>query len=130
MKHLFTYGTLMCNDIMAAVTGAQLSHLPATLAGYRRCCVKGEPYPAVIADAASTVAGALYMNMPRSAWPRLDRFEGDMYSREIVPVKQCDGSVVYAEVYLTRPEFTGFLLEGEWDFERFLRKYKSRYIRI
>ena len=129
MKNLFAYGTLMCNDIMAEVCGASLSHVPAILTGFRRLCVRGEPYPAVIPDADAAVEGALYVNMPRSAWPRLDRFEGAMYSREVVQVERGDGAIMPAEVYVIRPEFARYLADEEWDFDAFLRLHKSSYLR-
>lgn len=119
----------MCNDIMAEVSGASLTHVPATLRGFRRLGVKGEPYPAVIPDPDAVVEGALYVNMPRSAWPRLDRFEGAMYSREIVQVERGDGAIVPAEVYVTRPEFVDYLVESEWDFEEFQSLHKAGYLR-
>src|SRR6185369_5509088 len=48
---LFTYGSLMCADIMAAVVGDQLRCTPAILSGYRRFLVRDEYYPGVIPDA-------------------------------------------------------------------------------
>jgi len=59
---LFTYGSLMCADIMAQVAGAQLQSSPAVLNGYRRYLVRGEQYPGIVADADGQVAGIVYHN--------------------------------------------------------------------
>ena len=65
--------------------------------------------------------------MPPSAWDRLDRFEGDMYSREIVQVQLRWGSAVPAATYVLRPQFRGYLDEAEWDFDVFLSEGKGRF---
>jgi gamma-glutamylcyclotransferase (GGCT)/AIG2-like uncharacterized protein YtfP len=129
MKHLFAYGTLMCDDIMAEVSGAQLSPIPATLRGYRRLRVKGEHYPGLIPDAEGQVEGVVYRSVPQSAWIRLDRFEGEMYSREIVQVALADQTVAEAETYVVRADFMDRLDEAEWDFAVFLRKGKGSFCR-
>lgn len=64
MRHLFAYGTLMCDDIIAEISGSLLSHVSATLRGYRRMCVKGEHYPALVPEAGGSVEGVLYLNVP------------------------------------------------------------------
>jgi gamma-glutamylcyclotransferase (GGCT)/AIG2-like uncharacterized protein YtfP len=129
MRHLFAYGTLMCNDIMAEISESHLSHISATLRGYRRICVKGEHYPALVPDVEGCVEGVVYLNVPGSAWARLDRFEGEMYSREIVQVERNDGLNMPAETYVARDEFMDDLVEIEWDFADFLRKYKESFCR-
>jgi gamma-glutamylcyclotransferase (GGCT)/AIG2-like uncharacterized protein YtfP len=129
MRHLFAYGTLMCDDIMAEISESHLSFILATLRGYRRICVKCEHYPALVPDEERCVEGVLYLNVPGSAWARLDRFEGEMYSREIVQVERNDGPNVPADTYVARAEFMDYLVEVEWDFADFLRKYKESFRR-
>lgn len=127
MKHLFAYGTLMCDDVMQDVSGLQLTCVPAVLHGYRRLRVKGEHYPAIVPDAASVVDGVVYENIPHSAWILLDRFEGDMYARETVQIKLASGTVLLAETYVTRAGFNNYLEETEWDFSTFLRDGKESF---
>ena len=127
MRNLFAYGTLVCDDIMAEVSGAHLSSASATLRGYRRRRVKGEVYPALVSDAESRVDGVVYWNVPPSAWARLDRFEGERYSREVVCVELDNGAVVSAATYVARPEFMDYLDEAEWDSSEFLRKDKGTF---
>ena len=73
------------------------------------------------------VEGVLYLDLPDSAWPRLDAFEGDEYRREQVPVRLADGRVEMAWTYVFKPEYAARLGAGEWDFERFLATGKARF---
>ena len=110
----------MCNAIMAEVAGKCMSAVPSTLRGYRRLRVKDAHYPALVPDAESRVEGVVYRDVPESAWARLDRFEGEMYSRESVQVELADGSAVAAATYVVHGDFTSCLDETEWDFTAFL----------
>lgn len=110
---------------MAEVAGAQLRSTPATLSGYRRFLVRDEHYPGVVADAAGTVAGIVYCNIPPASWSRLDRFEGEMYQR--LPVNVCypHGTEAVVDCYVFRPEFAHRLTATEWDFAAFLHRGKT-----
>jgi gamma-glutamylcyclotransferase (GGCT)/AIG2-like uncharacterized protein YtfP len=87
MENLFAYGTLMCDDIMIEVSGCRLSHMPGTLRGYSRRSVRGEHYPALVPREEGRVEGVVYRNVPDSAWDRLDRFEGEMYTRQLLQIQ-------------------------------------------
>ena len=124
----FTYGSLMSGDIMSAVTGVRAAHCSATLDGYCRHPVIGAEYPGMVARAAHQVCGVLYLDLPPAAWPRLDRFEGEEYERRIVEVALADGTVTRAWTYVFRDELSARLGEGDWDFARFLREGKRRFV--
>ena len=129
MKHLFAYGTLMCSDIMADVSGLEATGSPGTLRGYRRLRVKGECYPALLQDAAGCVEGVVYREIPQAAWTCLDRFEGEMYIRETVQVQLADGAFVAARTYVVHEDFTSCLENIEWDRAAFLLNGKERFCR-
>ena len=80
----------MCDDIIEEISGHQLSYIPGALNGYSRRCVKGECYPAVVTDKQGRVEGMVYLNVPDTAWERLDRFEGEMYTRQLVQIELSD----------------------------------------
>lgn len=124
---LFTYGSLMCADIMAQVAGTQLQASPAVLNGYRRFCVRGEQYPGILADAAGQVVGIVYHSLAPANWERLDRFEGEMYERQQVVVNSHDARETEVDCYLFRREFAHRLTSIEWDFETFIRSGKTRF---
>jgi len=127
--HCFTYGSLMCEDIMGAVCAFPATSLPARLDGFRRHPVIGEDYPGMVPAAGATVAGRLYLDLPASAWPRLDAFEGDAYRRETVEVALADGRRLAAWTYVFKPALAARLGAGDWDFERFLATGKARFTR-
>ena len=126
--HCFTYGSLMCEDIMGAVSGVRSAHCSATLDGYCRHPVIGAEYPGMVARAGHQVCGELYLDLPPAAWPRLDRFEGEEYERRIVEVALADGKLQPAWTYIFRAELAARLGEGDWDFARFLREGKRRFV--
>ena len=124
---LFTYGSLMCEDIMTEVAGTRLNCEPATLPGYRRFLVKDEQYPGVVAQAGGFVPGIVYHGLVAESWQRLDRFEGEMYKRQPVRVWYNDGREAMVDCYLFRPEFAHRLSSTEWDFAAFLQGGKSLF---
>ena len=124
---LFTYGSLMCEDIMTEVAGVPLPCEPATLPGYCRFLVKDEQYPGVVAQAGGLVSGIVYHGLGAENWQRLDRFEGEMYERRPVRVWYNDGREAMVDCYLFRPEFAHRLSSTEWDFAAFLQGGKSLF---
>jgi gamma-glutamylcyclotransferase (GGCT)/AIG2-like uncharacterized protein YtfP len=127
--HLFAYGTLMCPEIMARVTGAVLPEaLPARLDDFRRGPLAGAEYPAIFPCRGGSVEGLLYLDLPDRTWPRLDDFEGRIYSRERVEVTLADSSRLGSETYVLRPEYLDRLLETEWSYALFLASGLSRFM--
>ncbi len=125
--HCFTYGTLMCVDIMSAVCGRNVSGEPASLAGFSRHAVRDEDYPGMQACVGGRVQGMLYRSVDPAALERLDAFEGEQYRRETVEVTLADGSTVSADTYVIKPEHTSLLLPEDWDFDAFLAAGKTRF---
>jgi gamma-glutamylcyclotransferase (GGCT)/AIG2-like uncharacterized protein YtfP len=129
MANLFAYGTLMCEDIMGEVSGSRLSCAPGTVRGYCRRSVREQHYPALAPDEEGRVEGVIYRDLPSSAWRRLDRFEGEMYLRQLVQVEVIDGATLLAETYIVRPKFLCYLEASEWSFAKFLRNGKKLFQR-
>jgi gamma-glutamylcyclotransferase (GGCT)/AIG2-like uncharacterized protein YtfP len=126
-QDLFTYGSLMCEDIMAEVAGLRLACTPAILAGYHRFLVRNEQYPGVIEAPTGTVAGIVYHGLTPEAWARLDRFEGEMYDRRPVTARYEDNTEAKVDCYVFRSEFAHRLTATEWDYAAFLRDGKALF---
>ena len=126
-KDLFAYGTLMCEDIMLAVTGERFSRNAGFLRDYQRRKIKGEVYPGVIPRPGGVVEGIVYRDVSDAAWSLLDSFEGEMYRRQVVRVSIADGTSLEAHTYVVRPEFKDRLGSSEWNFEKFLRRGKKTF---
>ena len=129
MANLFAYGTLMCEDIMEEVSGCRLCSYPGTVRGYCRRSVREEHFPALAPDKEGRVEGVVYRDIPASAWSRLDRFEGEMYIRQLVQVEMIDGANLPAETYIVQPKFLCYLEASEWSFTKFLRNGKKLFQR-
>ena len=127
MTHLFAYGTLMCEDIMQEVSGCLPEHRRGVLKGYARRRVRSQVYPGLLQLEANRVDGVVYLDVPASAWERLDRFEGEMYARQAVSIEMDGGGQLTAETYIVRPGYVDRLEEDEWDFSEFLSSGKSKF---
>ena len=127
MANLFTYGTLMCEDIMRDVSGELPLSERGVLRGYIRWRIKDEHYPALVPHATGAVEGVVYRDIPESAWLNLDRFEGEMYARTIVAVELDKGEILEAATYVMRPEFTGLIERTTWDFDEFVASHKTQF---
>jgi hypothetical protein len=74
----------------------------------------------------SNQRGVLYQNVLASAWERLDRLEGETYTRRTVSI-EIGGGRLTAETYIVRPEYVDRLEETYWDFSEFLNSGKSKF---
>jgi len=127
MTHLFVYGTLMCEDIMQEVSGCLPEHRRGVLEGYTRFRVRDHVYPGLLQREGNRVEGVVYLNVPASAYKRLDRFEAEMYIRRNVSITIDGVGRLTAETYIVRPEYVDRLEEAEWDFSEFLSRGKSKF---
>jgi gamma-glutamylcyclotransferase (GGCT)/AIG2-like uncharacterized protein YtfP len=128
MTNIFAYGTLMCDDIMREVAGLQLSFTQGILNNYQRYTVKNEIYPALIPAEYSRVIGIIYYDISNAAWDRLDRFEGEMYVRQKVNVLVNNKEMISAVTYVLKPEFSHYITDIIWDYEKFLKNGKERFL--
>lgn len=128
MPNVFTYGSLMCSDIMYHVAGFQPDFVPASLRDFFRSRIRGEEYPGIIHRPRSEVAGVLYLDLPLSAMERLDRFEGSQYIRQEVQVLTERHGLCTAATYVIHPEHKELLTDEPWSYEYFLAVGKSRFL--
>lgn len=128
MTDLFTYGSLMCSDIMEKVTGCAIPGEEAILEGYFRSAIKNEEYPGITKRTGSRVHGILYRDLDSNAIRRLDRFEGDLYVRREVEVISKATGKNKAVVYVIRQEYLTILTNEPWSFQNFLTTGKKRFM--
>jgi gamma-glutamylcyclotransferase (GGCT)/AIG2-like uncharacterized protein YtfP len=127
MADLFTYGTLMDQDIMTEVSGASLTAEPATLKNYARFRVKNEMYPGICPKPMKTVEGMLYRKVPQHILEKLDVFETPLYRREIVTIHPVNGKRQPAYTFVILPENRHRLSKETWTYEWFLAQGKSSF---
>jgi gamma-glutamylcyclotransferase (GGCT)/AIG2-like uncharacterized protein YtfP len=126
MPDIFTYGSLMCEDIMHRVAACRLTATPASLSGYRRSRLHGLEYPAIFPAQGGEVSGILYLGLNPEALQRLDIFEGELYSREELVVT-AGGKPLPAMAYVLKRPYHHLLSGQEWHLAEFLQGGKARF---
>ncbi len=127
MVNLFTYGSLMCSDIMFKVAGCQVESSQAVLHNFFRSKMQGREYPGIVEQPKSQVTGVLYGNLSPEALQRLDAFEGQMYQRREVEVMTKERGITMAMTYVIKPRYRDQLTGEAWDFRYFLAFGKKKF---
>lgn len=125
--HLYAYGTLQVGAIFAQIVGRAIEGQPATLTGYACYRISDCVYPAIVEAPGSEVRGVVYLGLTAEELERLDVYEGHLYERREVRVRQEDGSLL-VETYVLRPEHRHRLSSEAWDRERFERLHLTSYL--
>jgi gamma-glutamylcyclotransferase (GGCT)/AIG2-like uncharacterized protein YtfP len=117
MKNIFTYGSLMFEQVWSMVATGSYDTLPVKVTGVRRKKVLNAPYPCLIESDSPEdfVEGIVYIGVSGEDVLRLDLFEGERYRRSAVECVSADGSVVAADAYFFRNEFRSLVGEEDWD---------------
>jgi len=112
-RHVFTYGSLMFDEVWTLVVTGRYRSLAGTLADHGRFAVAEQAYPGMIASADARVVGVIHLDVDDTDLRRLDRFEGDDYRRVTVSVACADGAIRDSETYLY--EHPERLLASAWE---------------
>jgi len=127
MNHLFTYGSLMCADIMQRVAGCRAQSTEAVLRDFFRSGIHREDYPGIVPRPGASVTGVLYLDLPAEAVRRLDVFEGELYERRQVEVFSPDYGVCSAMAYVVKDCYRDRLNNKEWSYAQFLATGKANF---
>lgn len=127
MINLFTYGSLMCGDIMHQVSGEKNLYFPAQLKNYFCSCIKNEPYPGMHPSPGQTISGIVYVDLSSEALVRLDHFEGEYYERREVTVECLEIGTTPAFGYVVKPQYRHILTGTPWSYDEFLKNGKERF---
>jgi gamma-glutamylcyclotransferase (GGCT)/AIG2-like uncharacterized protein YtfP len=125
---VFAYGTLEIPAVMEAVTGRRFSAREASVRGFARWRLRGQVFPAAVAEPGAVLAGRLYEGVDPATLARLDRFEGRAYERRTVPVQLAEGGERGAEIYLLAAGRRGELLAEPWDRAAFVAQHLGAYL--
>lgn len=80
MTHLFTYGSLMFEDVWNRLVRGNYLSQQATLMGYARRSVKNDEYPVIFKP--MSLSGVVYYDISDEDMITLDAFEGEYYERK------------------------------------------------
>ncbi|KAL1862715.1 hypothetical protein Daus18300_008359 [Diaporthe australafricana] len=121
---LFAYGSLLIDEVIAALLDRVPEHEPARAPGYRVSQLPGQSYPGLVHDGSSEAPGRIYCGISPEEWALLDAFENPMYEVQVVTLG--DGRKALAYVWTkdsligamgwTAASMTGVVLEQylEW----------------
>lgn len=124
--NVFTYGSLMFDEVWRKVVAGDYRSEAATLHDYRRFAVPGVTYPGIVALSGERIAGRLYLEVGPDDMARLDAFEGAEYRRDALPVVLAGGATVSAWTYVWLDH--GRLSDAPWLSEAFrLREFLETY---
>ena len=123
VNHLFTYGTLMVEEIFLTVTGQKFSSSSAYIMGYQRYQVRNKNYPGIVLDN-GMVSGQLYFYLPPEIIKLIDAYEGDEYQRIKVEAFANPTGVFTAWCYLYKTEEN--LFKQPWSLEWYGQQINSQ----
>jgi len=126
---VFTYGTLMFDEVWLHVVGRIHPSGPALLAGHRVHKLAGQTFPAMIPARGGEVWGRLWEEVAPTDLEKLDVFESDIYQRSQVTVQKNGEKVTGCWTYLLRDDFRHLLLPGEhWAADEFRTLHLPTYL--
>jgi len=131
MTHIFTYGSLMFEQVWSEVVSGTYRQYPGRVSGFIRRSIFNEQYPAILPGPVnSTVEGVLYLDIDLEDLSRLDEFEGSLYERQSVQV-MTDNNIFSAEAYVLSDSYRHIASDDNWDAEKFendgLQQFLSSY---
>lgn len=108
MQRLFAYGTLTDPEICGGLLGRTPASIPATLHGYIRREVRGEPFPAIVPHDGASVRGLLYGDLSAAELALLDAYEGGEYERvKVETVTEAGEVAAWAYVWAADRQLLG-----------------------
>ncbi len=122
MAHIFTYGSLMFEEVWSRLVTGRYTSAPARLEGFTRRCVKNEDYP-VVFEADDSVQGMLYYDVEPHDIATLDAFEGEYYERKTVLLHNC----IDAEVYVLKKRYFDIVEDKAWSEQAFATEGIKRF---
>lgn len=125
---VFTYGSLEFPAVLRAVIGRVPACEPALLEGFARFRVRDATYPGIVAARGARTEGTLWRGLDAAAVAALDRFEGALYERRLLPVQTRAGATVQAHVYVVRDARRDVLGPEPWDKALFEREHLAGFL--
>ncbi|MFP3874399.1 MAG: gamma-glutamylcyclotransferase family protein [Thiohalophilus sp.] len=127
--HLFTYGTLELPEVFAAITGRQITGIPAKLSGYARYRLQGEVYPGIVAMPGESLQGTLYPDLDTATHKKIDHYEDTCYEKRRVTVQPGDGRELAALAYVIPEDKSRLLSSRRWDRQQFIEQHLENFLR-
>ncbi len=132
MTHLFTYGSLMFEDVWHRLVKGNYLAQKATLSHYERRAIKNDVYPVIFPLEDASVEGVVYYDVSDEDLVILDTFEGEYYERKEVELL-VEGRYVKAAAYVLKEAYFHLIDTKPWSdtlfaqegIHNFLSEYKG-----
>ena len=111
--NLFAYGTLIFEEILSKLLGAEHISIPGLLENYKIIKFYNAEYPGIIPDIESNVSGKIIFGINEQDISILDAYEGVMYKRSILKVKALSKEYD-CHVYVVDDNYREELSEEPW----------------
>jgi gamma-glutamylcyclotransferase (GGCT)/AIG2-like uncharacterized protein YtfP len=119
MTHLFAYGTLQHPLILSSILGREPEQEPADLKGYARYRIRDEDFPGIVPEENARVDGTVFLDIQDEEWVMLDRYESELYVRDIVTIERKSGNEQMAFAYIIPPQNRHVLTTESWDLNHY-----------
>lgn len=120
INSLFTYGTLMIEEIFQKFSNLPTQKSKGYLIGYECRQLKNRKYPGLIIGN-GLVNGLLYHHLSDQAFKNIDHYEGQEYNRDIVLVNIDEKQKIMAWCYFYKEEFRSNILNDEWTLDWYFK---------
>jgi gamma-glutamylcyclotransferase (GGCT)/AIG2-like uncharacterized protein YtfP len=121
--HLFTYGSLMFEEVWSQLVRGDYVKRPARLHGFTRRRVHDDVYPVIFrSNDEEWVDGVVYFAVSDEDLRRLDAFEADAYDRQAHTVIVEGREKHAAHVYVLKDSYRHLIHDSEWDPQWFARQ--------
>jgi len=126
--NVFTYGSLMFDEVWRAVIGSTGPSVGGQLTGYEAWKLAGQTFPGLTPAPGRQVNGRIWQGVTETELARLDVFESGIYDRQMLAVPTEDGTTLPCWVYVVRPDSRTLLLNEPWDREEFARLHLRDFL--
>lgn len=128
MTKLFVYDSLLLPEIREKLIGKKEEGKEAILNGFKRVCVLGEDYPALIRQKGHCVKGEILFNVDETTLKLLTIFEGDEHDLRYVSA-EIEGKQVSTQVFLWKTGLD-YTIDTEWSLEKFEKESLENYVHV
>ncbi|KAI3391232.1 hypothetical protein diail_7746 [Diaporthe ilicicola] len=130
---LFAYGSLLIDEVIAALLDRVPEHGPARAPGYRVSKLPDLSYPGLVHDESSEAPGRIYRGLSPEDWAILDAFENPLYEVQVVALGDQGKALAYVwtkDALIGAPgwttaSMTGAVLE---DYIEWTKAWRGEYI--
>lgn len=121
MAHVFTYGSLMFDQVFKRVVRGRYDSVQGCVRHFKRTCIRNHSYPVVVPVYSPTpLVGTVYLNVSTEDVHRLDVFEGQYYQRQRVQVSlEAHKPKSIAQIYVLKPAYRHLASSRPWSPQRF-----------